>query len=92
MKKKISPLPPPVFPVTIMVTKVNQGGQEGYMGVIRSLPDDSAVGKAWLTKNGVIACVSRGFSDLLGFKSSEVAGKQLRSISTTPDLVSEVGG
>jgi hypothetical protein len=57
-----------VFPIALIVRKVQQGGQDAFMGVLSPLQADPSVATVWLTAQGLIICLSRNFTDHMGWK------------------------
>lgn len=78
------------FPITIFVNKVNQAGSEGFLGVIKAIPEETGIGRVWLTPAGNVLCVSRGFTDLLGYRPEQVTGRYLGAYSLDAETLSQV--
>lgn len=50
------------------------------MAVIKKVDDTHADSLCWITTGGLILCTNRSFSDLFGYKSVELLGKNIRTI------------
>lgn len=74
-----------VFPVRLSVTKLQQGDQDCYMGVIKPMEDDYKRGVVWITTGGQVLCCNRGFTDLFGFKSSDLVGRNIKVVASNPE-------
>ena len=49
-------------------------GRESFMGVMKPLPEQLDVASVFMTPAGIIASVSRGFSNLFGHSASDIIG------------------
>lgn len=52
-------------------------GSDGFMAVIKPLPDSTDVALVHLTPVGMIVAVNRGFGNLFGHDTASVIGKQV---------------
>lgn len=59
------------------------------MGVIKEVDDDVSQANVWLTGGGLILCTNRGFTDMFGFKSVDLVGKNLRVIAADQDQLDQ---
>ena len=49
-------------------------GRESFMGVMKPLPEQLDIASVFMTPAGIIASVSRGFSNLFGHSPSDIIG------------------
>ena len=50
-------------------------GSECFMGVVQPITDDPQVATAYCTASGSVVCVSRGFTNVLGWDADDIIGK-----------------
>lgn len=60
-------------------------GSDGYMSVIKPIPDDANIAMVYVTPAGIIVSVGRGFNNLFGHEIAEHIGKPLRNICKEPE-------
>lgn len=60
------------------------------MGAIKPVVIDNEYATVWLTTTGQILCISKNFTDLMGFRQHEVAGKPLHAILDTTQGAQEI--
>ncbi|CAG9463560.1 unnamed protein product [Pedinophyceae sp. YPF-701] len=67
-----------VFPVQLALTKIAQGGEDGFMGVFRQL-EEHTESRVWMTKGGVLICANQLFYDEFGYDYTDIAGNTFES-------------
>lgn len=70
------------FNIKINVTRLQQSEGEGlnFMGVISKVDDDSTQPVCCMTTGGLIISSNRAFTDITGYKSTELLGKNFRTL------------
>ncbi|GAB4819671.1 hypothetical protein N2152v2_006717 [Parachlorella kessleri] len=79
-----------VFPIDLCVTPIMMGAAECFLGVIKPLPDNSALATAYCTSAGTVVCISRGFSNLLAHQSSDIIGRSFAELTATPERANQI--
>ena len=69
------------FLISLMVSKVESGGEVSFMGVMQELADDGAATIS-LTQSGNIRAVNLVFESMFGYASTAIQGGHFRSIIT----------
>mmetsp|Transcript_40560 Transcript_40560/g.129319 ORF Transcript_40560/g.129319 Transcript_40560/m.129319 type:complete len:1181 (+) Transcript_40560:325-3867(+) len=75
-----------VFPIDLVVTKVEHGGKDAYMGVIKKLEEDTTMALIYVTWGGTIMCGNNVFTDMLGYAPMELVGKPVSVLAKEEDV------
>lgn len=70
------------FPLSIFVTKIDNGGDVSFMGVISQVIEQNTQSILTITKMGNIRTVNAVFGGMFGYTSSEVVGKPVSTVMT----------
>lgn len=65
-------------------------GGDGFMSVIKAVPDDIGICMVYVTPAGIIVSLGRGFANLFGHDIAEFIGKPLRSICKDPEMFNKL--
>ncbi|KAG2445381.1 hypothetical protein HXX76_000003 [Chlamydomonas incerta] len=77
-----------VFPVQLCVTKLSGSGSDSiFLGVVRPLPPNPHVMRAWLSPNGTFLCADQQFASAVGRSEGELVGHQLMALAASAEAV-----
>ncbi|PNW79942.1 hypothetical protein CHLRE_08g373200v5 [Chlamydomonas reinhardtii] len=77
-----------VFPVQLCVTKLSGSGSDSiFLGVIRPLPPNPHVMRAWLSPNGTFLCADQQFASAVGRSEGELVGHALLALAVSAEAV-----
>ncbi|KAG2431591.1 hypothetical protein HYH02_013284 [Chlamydomonas schloesseri] len=77
-----------VFPVQLCVTKLSGSGPDSiFLGVVRPVPPNPHVMRAWLSPNGTFLCADQQFASAVGRSEGELVGHPLLALAASAEAV-----
>lgn len=82
-----------IFPIHLCVTKISQGGQDAFMGVIRSAEGaDDREARLYASGTGTVISVSKGFTSMTGYSTQDLGGRPVTAVFPDQPAVAELLG